>query len=167
MARVSYLKPKKVYGVNNNSKHAGNVVLLRGAMLWISLALVLAWCMVLWKSDAAIAKVVFKDFNRLLQAHIDYLLMSALLLGFYGARMPLPWHVRWAMVIGAFTNSSVFLIQAISPPGEWAADGLVMQLFKTYRTASAVVTSYGFGMGAVLVFLSTFKKDTPDSSVPH
>ncbi len=29
-----------------DTKHAGNVLLLRGATLWIVMALLLAWCMV-------------------------------------------------------------------------------------------------------------------------
>jgi hypothetical protein len=34
--------------------------------------------------------------------------MTALILGVYATKVPLPWHVRWAMVVGAFTNSSFF-----------------------------------------------------------
>jgi hypothetical protein len=40
--------------------------------------------------------------SRLLQAHIDFLLMTALILGFYAAKVPLHWTIRWSMVIGAF-----------------------------------------------------------------
>ena len=144
-----------------DSRHMGNVVLLRGASLWLLVALVLAWCLVFMKADAAFIKVVFKDFDRLLQAHIDFLLMTALIFGFYAARVQLPWHVRWSMVVGAFTNSSIFLVQAISPmpgPTEPAAGEIAVILFQLFSLISVVITTYGFGMASILVFRSTFDK---------
>ena len=96
-------------------RHAGNVVLLRGATLWMLVALILAWSLVFMKADAGFIHAIFKDFERLLQAHIGFLLMSALIFGYYAARVPLPWHVRWSMVVGAFTNSNIFLLQSVFP----------------------------------------------------
>lgn len=142
--------------MDGQSKHAGNVVLLRGACLWLLLTLVLAWCLVLMKLEVAFINALFQDFNRLLQAHIDFLLMTALLFGFYAARVPLPWHVRWSMVIGAFTNSSVFIVQSMIPATETGAQGLGMMLFTLYTGLSITITTYGFGAGAVVVFRSTF-----------
>lgn len=138
-------------------KHAGNIVLIRGAALWLLMALLLAWCMVGLNFGVEPLKAIFAGkFTRLLQAHIDFLLMTALILGVYAAKIPLPWHVRWAMVVGAFTNSSLFLLMAIfpaldsptAPPPEW---------FKIYLFASILTTSYGFGKAAVFVLRSTFK----------
>lgn len=31
---------------DQNDKHAGNIVLIRGAAMWLIMALILAWCMV-------------------------------------------------------------------------------------------------------------------------
>ena len=45
----------------------------------------------------------------------NVVLMSALIFGYYAAKVQFPWHVRWAMVVGAFTNSSLFLLMAIFP----------------------------------------------------
>jgi hypothetical protein len=97
-------------------------------------------------------------FTRVLQAHLDFLLMTALILGFYATKTPLPWHVRWAMVVGAFTNSSLFLLQGMfpvldspEPPG-----GLLPTVFLLYLITSLTITSYGFGKAAVLVLRSTF-----------
>lgn len=135
--------------------HAGNIVLIRGAALWLLIALLLAWCMVGLNFGAAPLEAVFAGkFTRLLQAHIDFLLMTALILGFYAAKVPLPWHVRWAMVVGAFTNSSLFLLMAMFPALD-NPDLPPPMLFQTYLLASIVVTSYGFGKGAVVVFKST------------
>lgn len=143
--------------MQQTDKHAGNIVLIRGAALWILMALILAWCMVGLNFGVTPLKTIFSGkFMRILQAHIDFLLMSALILGYYAAKIPLPWHVRWAMVVGAFTNSSLFLLMAIfpvldnpkiSPP----------QIFQLYLFASLITTSYGFGKGAVVILKSTLK----------
>lgn len=140
-----------------NERHAGNLVLIRGACLWLLMALLLAWCMVGLNFGITPLKAIFSGkFTRLLQAHIDFLLMSALILGYYAAKVPLPWHVRWAMVVGAFTNSSLFLLMAIYP----ALDSTTVpppQIFQIYLFASILTTSYGFGKGAVIILRSTFK----------
>jgi hypothetical protein len=141
--------------MTQTSKHAGNIVLIRGASLWIIMALLLAWCMVCINFNVPPFKAVFAGkFTRLLQAHIDFLLMSALILGFYAAKVTLPWHVRWAMVVGAFTNSSLFLLMAIFP----VLDNPTTpppQIFQWYLFASLITTSYGFGRGSAIVLKST------------
>ena len=85
--------------------------------------------------------------TRLLQAHIDFLLMTALILGFYAARIPLHWSVRWAMVIGAFGNSSIFLLESIFPVLESAdpADGSLLAIFQFYAMGSISTTTYDSG----------------------
>ena len=102
--------------MNQGSERAVNIVMLRGACLWILVALILAWSLVGIYNDISFLKTIFPGKpSRVLQAHIDFLLMSALILGFFATRVPLLWHVRWAMVVGAFTNSSLFLLFAIFP----------------------------------------------------
>ncbi|MEZ0232274.1 MAG: hypothetical protein ACAH12_05515 [Methylophilaceae bacterium] len=145
----------------DNSKHAGNIVLIRGASLWIIMALILAWCMVGLNFDVAFLKSIFLGKQtRILQAHIDFLLMSALILGFYASKIPLPATVRWAMVVGAFTNSSLFLLMGLFPEldNPSAPPGLVQDLFLYYLFASLLTTSYGFGKGSVVVLKSTFNR---------
>jgi hypothetical protein len=143
--------------MQQDNKHAGNIVLIRGAALWLLMAILLAWCMVGLGFGVAPLKAVFAGkFSRLLQAHLDFLIMSSLIFGFYAAKVPLPWHVRWAMVVGAFTNSSLFLLMAMFP----ALDNPTApppQIFQIYLCASILTTSYGFGKGAVTVLRSTLK----------
>ena len=142
-----------------DAKYAGNIVLLRGAALWIIMALILAWCMVAINFGIPPFKAVFAGkFTRLLQAHIDFLLMSALILGFYAARITLPLTVRWAMVVGAFTNSSLFLLMAIFPSLD-TPNAPPPLAFQIYLFASLITTSYGFGKGSVVVLKSSLKKD--------
>ncbi|WP_326500920.1 hypothetical protein [Methylomicrobium sp. Wu6] len=145
--------------MNYNSTLAGNVLLLRGAALWLLMALLLAWCLVFLKFDLAFIKMFFPgQFTRVLQAHLDFLLMTALLFGFYAAKVPLPISVRWCMVVGAFTNSSLFMLQAMFPvlDSSTPAEGLFPGIFRLYLMSSLLITSYGFGRGSVIVLLSTF-----------
>jgi len=139
-----------------NSKHAGNVVLLRGAALWLIVALILAWCLVAVKLELPLIPLIFKDFDRLLQGHLDFLLMSALIFGLYAAKVFFTWHVRWAIVVGAFTNSSLFLLQSIFPELNPPTNDAFSMIFRAFTMLSITVTTYGFGGGAMLVFRSTF-----------
>ncbi|MFQ6332268.1 hypothetical protein [Methylophilus sp. 3sh_L] len=132
-------------------------MLLKGAACWLLMALLLAWCMVGLNFGVAPLKLIFTGkFTRLLQAHIDFLLMTALILGIAASRVMLPWHVRWAMVIGAFTNSSLFLLMAIFPSLDNPELSPPM-LFQVYLFASLITTSYGFGKASVLILKSALR----------
>jgi hypothetical protein len=149
--------------MNHDDRHAGNVVLLRGGALWLIVALILAWCLVTSKPQVPVVINLFQDFDRLLQAHIDFLLMTALIFGIYAAKVPLPWHVRWAIVVGAFTNSSLFLLMSVFPILNGPPQpGLGPAAFKLFTMASITVTTYGFGVACVILFRSTF--DRPSSA---
>jgi len=143
-------------------KHMGNVLLLRAAALWLLVALVLAWCLVGLHFGIPAFKAAFPGkVTRVVQAHLDFLVMSALLFGFYAAKARLAWHVRWAMAIGAFTNSSLFLAQALFPflDSPEPPQGIFAASFAIYLMASILITSYGFGKGAVTVLKSTFEAE--------
>ncbi|AFJ02159.1 hypothetical protein Q7C_997 [Methylophaga frappieri] len=147
-----------------------NTVLIRGACLWILMALLLAWCLVGVYNQVEILQAIFPGKpSRILQAHIDFLLMSALIFGFYAARVNLPWHVRWAMVVGAFTNSSLFLMYAVFPTLDpvtevYSPNGLWFQLSNIYLYSSLLLTSYGFGKGAVLVLKKSVARKESESN---
>lgn len=149
--------------MDDELRYSGNVILLRGATLWLLMALVLAWCLVGKSLGIPVITMVFKSFDRLLQAHIDFLLMSALIFGLYAAKVTLPWHVSWSIVIGAFTNSSLFLLMSFFPllldskAEGFAPEGIFPLFFSVYMFASITVTTYGFGRAAWIIFLSTFE----------
>jgi len=153
--------------MDQHSQNTPNIVLLRGAALWLLMALLLAWCLVGLGLGVPLVKAIFAGKQtRLLQAHIDFLLMTALILGFYAAKVPLHWTVRWAMVIGAFGNSSLFLMQSIFPvldPSSGPAEGLFPLIFRLYTFASVTTTTYGFGAAAITAFWSTFRRAQGDS----
>ncbi|MCX4189976.1 hypothetical protein [Methylophaga sp. OBS3] len=147
-----------------------NTVLIRGVCLWILMALLLAWCLVGVYNQVEFLQAIFPGKpSRILQAHIDFLLMSALIFGFYAARVSLPWHVRWAMVVGAFTNSSLFLMYAMFPTLDPATElysptGFWFGLSNIYLYSSLLITSYGFGKGAVLVLKNSLNTDEQDKN---
>jgi hypothetical protein len=146
---------------NNNI----NIVMLRGACLWILMALILAWSLVGIYNDIGFIKEIFPGSpKRVLQAHIDFLLMSALILGFFATGVTLPWHVRWAMVVGAFTNSSLFLLFAIFPSTDplsktFAPESFGNAVFDFYLYASLITTTYGFARACIIVFRSTLNNN--------
>ena len=152
--------------MKQQNQHAGNVVLIRGACLWIVMALILAWSLVGLYNQIGFLQFIFPGSpGRVLQAHIDFLLMSALILGFYAAGIGLPWHVRWAMVIGAFTNSSLFLGYAMFPVLDPLSEmynpaGIWPTAFTIYLYSSLLITIYGFGKAAVIIFRSTLADDS-------
>jgi len=147
------------------STHQRNIILIRGAALWMLMALILAWLLVgLYNEIAFLQMLVPGRPVRVLQAHLDFLIMSALILGFYATKVRLPWHVSWAMVIGAFTNSSLFLLYAVFPMTDPLSE-LYQEMefwslaFTIYLYSSLLLTSYGFGKASVVVFKSTFTAD--------
>ncbi len=151
--------------MTRRAAEAHNILLLRGAALWLLAAIVLAFCLVGLNFGVPFLKEIFAGKqSRLVQSHIDFLLMTALILGFYGARVPLHWTIRWAMVIGAFTNSSLFLLQAIFPvlDSPVPVEGLLPSFFRVYLMASLPTATYGFGGAAVSVLWSTFRR-APDA----
>lgn len=142
---------------DHQSSDTEHRMLLSGAALWLLMALLLAWCMVGLNFGVTPLETIFAGkFTRLLQAHIDFLLMTALILGIAASRVRLPWTVRWAMVIGAFTNSSLFLLMSIFP----SLDNPELpppMLFQVYLFASLITTSYGFGKASVLILKSSLR----------
>jgi len=147
--------------MQGDDKHAGNIILLQFGCLWLLAALALAWCLVGLGFDIPPFHAIFPGkYQRVLQAHLDFLIMSALIFGFYGARSPLPWIVRWAMGVGAFTNSSLFLLMALFPGLDptTPAPGPFTPVYLAYTLISITITSYGFGKGAVTVLKSTLRE---------
>ncbi len=135
-----------------NDKHSGNVLLLQVACISLLIALVLAWCLVATHAlKLPIALEFFKEPDALLSSHLDFLMMTMLLLGFYAAKVPLPAYVRWPMAIGSIGNPSTFLIGATLP-------GFESPVIALFIASSITLTTFGYGMASIMVFRSTLKK---------
>jgi hypothetical protein len=73
------------------------------------------------------------------------------------------------MVVGAFTNSSLFLMYAMFPTLDPATEvyspsGFWFELSNLYLYSSLVVTSYGFGKAAVLVLRNSLAGDEQEKN---
>jgi hypothetical protein len=115
-------------------------VLLIGAVGMLFTALVLAWVATFAKLIVVRpVQALIKDYGSLIRAHIDLLLMCLLCLALYAIRIPIPAAACWMVVVGGFTNPSLFLLRAVRPdaPMTWRR--------QAFRLFSFVTTTAGFG----------------------
>ena len=134
-----------------DDRHAGNVLLLRVAMISLLIALVLAWCLVFTKGmKLPFAVELFARPDKLLSAHLDFLMMTMLLFGFYCVRAPLPAIARWPMAIGSITNPTCFLIESVyaGAPPEW---------YMTFVFPSIVLTTVGYAVASITLLRWTMR----------
>jgi hypothetical protein len=86
--------------------------------LCLLITLGLAWCLVGVRSSAFM-KRVFPNYQNLLKAHLDYLMMTGLLMIFFllfdHFRVSAPRGVVFAMCVGSFMNPVGFIALAIRP----------------------------------------------------
>ncbi|BBL70981.1 hypothetical protein [Methylogaea oryzae] len=115
-------------------------ILLKGAVVMIVAALAAAWLMTFarWFPIQGVDGGFLKDYKTMIRAHVDYILMALLCLGLYGIKIPLSVTACWLVVIGGFTNPTVFTIAAFKPDfweHRWA---------RMYTAASFAVSTAGF-----------------------
>lgn len=98
--------------------HNYSSILVVTGSLCLLITLVLAWCLVGVRSSAFM-KGLFPNYQNLLKAHIDYLLMTGLLMIFFllfnhfrVSPSPL---VVFAMSVGSFMNPVGFIALAMRP----------------------------------------------------
>lgn len=94
-----------------------NVLVVTGSLCMI-LTLGLAWCLVGVRTSASM-KTLFPSYPNLLKAHLDYLMMTGLLMAFF--LLFAHFHVSpspvvvWAMSIGSFLNPVGFILLSLKP----------------------------------------------------
>lgn len=98
--------------------HNYSSVLAVAGSLCLTITLVLAWCLVGVRSSAFMKKV-FPSYQQLLKAHMDYLLMSGLLMIFYllfaHFRVSASPVILISMSVGSLMNPVGFLALAVKP----------------------------------------------------
>lgn len=123
-------------------------ILLAGGVGMLFAALVLAWLATFARifPIGYIKKHVVKSYERLLKAHIDFLLMALFCLAFYATRIPLPEPACWLVVIGGFSNPGLFVIGMLRP------DAWKFRWLHALTAASFLITTIGFGwVGCVFI----------------
>ncbi len=135
----------------SDDKHAGNVILLRTASITMLIALVLAWCLTFTiPMKIPFFLEIFKDTDALLSSHLDFLMMTMLLLGFYASKITLPKYVLWPMAIGSIGNPTLFLIGSLT-------DNAQIPIMMPIVLTSITLTTFGYGMAAIKVFRYSLK----------
>lgn len=93
-------------------------ILVVTASLCLLIALVLAWCLVGVRS-ASLMKKVFPNYQYLLKAHVDFLMMTGLLMIFFllfnHFQVAPPAIVVFAMSAGSLMNPVGFIALAVNP----------------------------------------------------
>ena len=118
--------------------------------LCLTLALILAWCLVGVRTTGFM-KRWFPSYQYLLKAHIDYLMMTGLLFVFFllfaHFRLTPPPLIVVAMSVGSLVNPAAFLALAIKPdlPQRPAS------VFGATVSCGFVLTTIGYGGAAWVV----------------
>jgi hypothetical protein len=118
--------------------------------LCLTLALILAWCLVGVRTTGFM-KRCFPSYQYLLKAHIDYLMMTGLLFIFFllftHFRLTPPPLIVVAMSVGSLVNPAAFLALSIKPdlPQRPAS------VFGATVSCGFVVTTIGYGGAAWVV----------------
>jgi hypothetical protein len=125
-------------------------VLAAVGSLCLTLALILAWCLVGVRTTGFM-KRWFPSYQYLLKAHIDYLMMTGLLFIFFllftHFRLTPPPLIVVAMSVGSLVNPAAFLALAIKPD----LPQRPTSVFGATVSCGFVVTTIGYGGAAWVV----------------
>ena len=127
--------------------HADTGLLALVASICMMLALVLAWCLAGVRSSP-LMKRCFPNYQYLLKAHLDFLMMTGLLFVFFllfgHLRLSPPAVIVGAMSLGSLSNPAGFLALAVRPdlPQRPATP------FGALMALSFTVTTVGYGGAA-------------------
>lgn len=135
--------------------HNYSSVLVVVGSLCLMITLVLAWCLAGVRSSAFM-KTLFKNYQYLLKAHIDYLLMTGLLMIFFllfnHFRVSPSLLVVFAMSVGSFMNPVGFVALSIKPDlsqKPTSPFGAVMTGSFTLTTIGYAVAAWSIGQAAL------------------
>ena len=122
----------------------------------LTITLVLAWCLVGVRSSSLVRKL-FPSVPNLLKAHIDYLLMTGLLMMFYllfaHFRLSVSPVILVALSVGSLMNPVGFLVLAIKPDTKQipaSPFGAIMATSFTLTTIGYAGAAWSVAQAAVL-----------------
>ena len=130
--------------------HIAPEILVVVGSLCLTIALILAWCLVGVRTTGFM-KRWFPNYQYLLKSHIDYLMMTGLLFIFFLLfrllQLAPPALIVVAMSVGSLVNPAAFLALAIKPdlPQRPAS------VFGAMVTCGFVLTTVGYGGAAWVV----------------
>jgi hypothetical protein len=126
-----------------------NLLVVAGSLCMI-IALVLAWCLV-GVRVSSFMKSIFPNYQYLLKAHIDYLMMSGLLIVFFllfaHFHLSAPRLIILSMITGSLMNPVGFLVLAVKPKTNQNPPGI----FALVMAGSFTLTTLGYAGAAWFV----------------
>ena len=136
--------------------HSYSGVLVVAGSLCLTITLMLAWCLVGVRTSSRVRKR-FPSVPNLLKAHIDYLLMTGLLMIFYllfaHFRLSVSPVILVAMSVGSLMNPAGFLALAIKPnlrQDPTSPFGVVMAVSFTLTTIGYAGAAWSVARAAML-----------------
>lgn len=119
---------------------AGNQILLASGAIQLFVGVLLGWAVFFHRSDGLAARL-FPNRRRLLQTHLDDIMMGGLQLAIAAAFPTIPFAAAILLVVGSWTNAKIFLVLCIF--GENAFSGRIMQFFP-HLSFSIMTVGYGW-----------------------
>ena len=122
-------------------------LIITGAVL-ILLAITTGWFIIAGKYlSLTVMKKIIRDEEKLIKAHIDYVIMGILLLVLFATGINLPLVVAVLACAGALANPSLFLFLAVKPNVNKKAGSF----FGIVSTLVFLITTAGIGGAALLL----------------
>jgi hypothetical protein len=91
-------------------------ILISSGLIQITFAVSLGWVMVVMLGPhKGFGPLV--NFKRVLQCHIDHILMSLLQFAMAAVHPAIPEVAGWLLVVGSWTNAQLFMVHALSEEG--------------------------------------------------
>jgi hypothetical protein len=100
-------------------------ILITSALAELTFAVLLGWPLNMFRSGARSAGP-FRNMKRLLQAHLDYVFMSFAQMGIASVHPAIPPIAGWLLVVGSWTNPTLFLLGSMLPDQQRSASSAVL-----------------------------------------
>jgi hypothetical protein len=126
---------------------------ISGAAL-IMLSIATGWLIIAkrYLSLGIIERIIHDD-EKIVKAHIDYLMMSLILFVFFFTGINMPFAVILMSCIGAFANPSLFIFLSIKPD----VNKNMGSAFSLISTITFLITTAGIGGGAFYIIMELIK----------
>lgn len=103
--------------------------------------------------SAMIIESIFIDDEKLVKAHVDYIMMGLILLAFFFLGTDLPYPVILLSCAGALANPSLFIFLAVKP----GVNKKTGSPFSFVSTLAFLMTTFGIGGAAFFVIRDLIK----------
>lgn len=126
---------------------------ITGASL-ILISIAIGWLIIAKKYlSLEICKRLIRDDNKLVKAHIDYVMMALILFSFFLIGVDLPFPVIVLACAGALADPALFIFLSLKPN----VNKKIGSPFSVISTVTFLITTVGIGGAAFLIILDLIK----------